>query len=258
MTIDPKRRAIDLSVEVPGTPETVWEAIATGPGISSWFIPCTVDEREGGDVIMDFGPAGQAPARVTVWDPPNRVVFQDAGRPIAYEWLVEARDGGSCIVRLVNSGFGEGADWDAEFDGMTEGWKIFMRNLRLHLSHFAGQPVRTIVPMGVAEGPNHAAFATLCDALGVPDDLSPGDSFVAAGPGVPELRGRVHDADRKPRVSTYHLLLDAPSPGTAFVAAEGDGDKVGVSIYLYLRGDAGMSVTDAWTPLFRERFPLGG
>jgi hypothetical protein len=29
------RRSVQVDVEVPGTPEEVWKAIATGPGISS-------------------------------------------------------------------------------------------------------------------------------------------------------------------------------------------------------------------------------
>jgi hypothetical protein len=33
------RRWVQVEVEVPGTPEEVWQAIATGPGISSWFVP---------------------------------------------------------------------------------------------------------------------------------------------------------------------------------------------------------------------------
>jgi hypothetical protein len=33
---------------------------------------------------------------------------------------IEARGGGTCIVRLVNSGFGTGGDWDDQFDAMTE------------------------------------------------------------------------------------------------------------------------------------------
>lgn len=61
-------RVIDLSVEVPGTPEQVWSAIATGPGISSWFIPHEVAEHEGGKVVMDFrrrrGPVERVPRRV--------------------------------------------------------------------------------------------------------------------------------------------------------------------------------------------------
>ena len=35
-----------FEVEVPGTPEQVWEAIATGPGISAWFMPADVDRRQ--------------------------------------------------------------------------------------------------------------------------------------------------------------------------------------------------------------------
>ena len=50
------RRSIQVEVEVPGTPEEVWQAIATGPGISSWFVPTTCDEREGGQEINTFGP----------------------------------------------------------------------------------------------------------------------------------------------------------------------------------------------------------
>ena len=33
------RRSISVEVEVPGTPEEVWDAIATDPGISKWFVP---------------------------------------------------------------------------------------------------------------------------------------------------------------------------------------------------------------------------
>src|SRR4051812_45796727 len=32
------RRSVQVEVEDPGTPEEVWQAIATGPGISSWFV----------------------------------------------------------------------------------------------------------------------------------------------------------------------------------------------------------------------------
>ena len=44
----PGTRAIDLEIEVPGTPEEVWEAVASGPGITAWFVPAKVDGRVGG------------------------------------------------------------------------------------------------------------------------------------------------------------------------------------------------------------------
>ena len=48
-------RAIRLEVDVPGTPEEVWATVATGPGITSWFVPSTVEERDGGAIAMHFG-----------------------------------------------------------------------------------------------------------------------------------------------------------------------------------------------------------
>ena len=52
------RRSVQVEVEVPGTPEEVWQAIATGPGISAWFVPTEVVERDGKPVAVksNFGP----------------------------------------------------------------------------------------------------------------------------------------------------------------------------------------------------------
>ena len=52
------RRSVQVEVEVPGTPEEVWQAIATGPGISSWMVTAEFEERDGKPVAvkMNFGP----------------------------------------------------------------------------------------------------------------------------------------------------------------------------------------------------------
>jgi uncharacterized protein YndB with AHSA1/START domain len=252
-------RTIDLSVEVPGTPEEVWNAIATGPGISSWFIPCGVEEREGGAVTMDFGSYGEETAKVTAWEPPRRVVFEgpggkDDGRTLAYEWLVEARGGDTCVVRLVNSGFGAGAEWDGDYDGMSQGWRLFLENLRLHLTHFRGQHARALTPMAQVPGPNAAAWEAHCTAIGVSPDLQAGDRLLATGDGVPPLAGVVDIAERSESISQYRLLLEAPTKGTAFVAAEGGGDQVTVSVWLYLYGDE-VPGEDRWAAWFAEHHP---
>lgn len=251
-------RVIDLSVEVPGTPEEVWRAVATGPGISSWFIPHEVAEHEGGAVTMNFGPAfGKETATVEAWEPPHRVVFRGpAEQSLAYEWLVEAKDGGTCVVRLVNSGFGSGADWDGQYDGMTEGWQLFMENLRLHLTHFAGERAQAVIPVGMTPGPNRQAFSALCDALGISAELERGDRVTTSGPDVPAVAGTLQATKRIAKVSAYFLLLDAPMRGTAFLAAEGDGDQVSVCAYLYLYGGDVSSDEAEWTAFVAERFPM--
>jgi uncharacterized protein YndB with AHSA1/START domain len=250
-------RVIDLSVEVPGTPEEVWRAIATGPGISSWFVPHEVDEREGGGVRMDFGGGLAEAATVTAWEPPRRIVMTGEGdRALAFEWLVEARDGGTCVVRLVNTGFGAGEDWDADFHGMSEGWPLFLENLRLHLTHFRGRTARAVIPTAMVPGTRDGAFEQLCAALGVPTDLAVGDRLEASAPGAPPLAGVVAGTARTAGARGYFLVVDSPAPGTAFLAAEGAGDQVGVSLWLYLYGPDAAGLTDVWTPFvtaFGER-----
>src|SRR5262245_39395093 len=237
--MDDDRRAIELEVEVSGTPEEVWRAIATGPGISSWYVPHTVEGREGGAAMASFGPGPemQVPGRVAVWEPPRRIVF-DGGEGVgglAFEWLVEARDGSHCVVRLVNTGFGDGGEWDDQYDGMTEGWQLFLLNLRLHMQHFAGQTATSALPVGQWAGPREEAFTRLTDALGIPSAPAVGDRVAVSAPGAPALAGTVAAA------APWRLavVVDEPAPGTAMLAVEGEGDPVNVSVWSYLYGPDG-------------------
>jgi uncharacterized protein YndB with AHSA1/START domain len=231
------RRAIELEVEVPGTPEEVWRAIATGPGISSWYVPHEVDERLEGTAIASFGegPEMQVPGRVAAWEPHRRVVFDggEGAGGLAFEWLIEARDGGTCIVRLVNSGFGTGDDWDDQYDAMQDGWGLFLFNLQLHLEHFAGQTATAVLPSANWTGPQTSAWTTLTDLLGVPSAPTVGDVVSIGGPDGPHLVGTV----ARTRPWNMALLVEQPAPGTAFIAAEDVGGQISVSIWAYLYGD---------------------
>ncbi len=242
------RTRIELEIEVPGTPEQVWEAIATGPGISSWYVPHTVEEREGGAASARFGEGDDmvAPGRVAAWEPPERVVFDGGeGEPgLAFEWLVEAKDGGSCVVRLVNTGFGRGGPWDDMYDGMQEGWRMFLLNLQLHLTHFAGRHAVSMLPGAHWPGPRTRAWSWLADELGLVVPAEVGSEVKLGGGDGPELAGTVVDVAPH-RIS---LLLDQPAPGTAFVAAEGGDEGVEVSVWCYLYGDQAPSVIERDRP----------
>ena len=232
-------RSIELEIEVPGTPEEVWRAIATGPGITSWYVPHTVDEQEGGSASARFGsgPEMEVPGRVAAWDPPHRVVF-DGGEGVgglAFEWLVEARDGGTCIVRLVNSGFGGGGEWDDHYDAMTEGWKMFMGNLLLHLTHFSGQSASVALPGATRPGSGEAAWTSLRTALGIPGGTAVGDRIDVSATDAPSLGGIV--AEVTPTRVT--VVVDDPAPGTALITAEEMGDVAQLSVWSYLYGADG-------------------
>ena len=71
---------IDLETTLPAGPEQVWEAIATGPGIDSWFMGRNeVEPREGGAVAMDTG-GQRAEAEVTASEPGTSFATRDSER----------------------------------------------------------------------------------------------------------------------------------------------------------------------------------
>jgi len=94
---------------------------------------------------------------VTGWEPPRRfatggVRWEPAqdGPPaeLATEWTVEARDGGTCVVRMVISGFGSGAAWDNEIDGMSSGMRAALDSLRGYLGARAAMaPARVLAAL---------------------------------------------------------------------------------------------------------------
>jgi len=249
-------RAIDLEVEVEGTPEQVWQAIATGPGVTAWYMPMTIDGRPGGTATLHLeGPS--YPATIDGWEPGRRFRYTAEGdRALAFEFLVEARSGVTCVVRVVNSGFGEGDDWDAEYDAMQQGWPLFLRVLQLHLAHFPGQPCAPVLLQGMGVPSRDETWASLLDAVGLGSVvLHPGAAVTLRAPAAPDLTGTVDSVSRH----AAWFLLDGPGPGVAFLAAEGDGPWTSVSAWCYLYG-AGAEATAAavappWRAHVAERFP---
>ena len=234
-------RAIDLSVEVIGDVETVWRAVATGPGISSWYVPHTVEERAGGAGVASFGPEPemQIAGRVAVWEPPHRIVF-DGGEGVgglSFEWTVEPHDHNTCTVRLHNAGF---ADGDPQYDAMVDGWKLFMANLQLHLEHFAGQTATSALPMVMWPVTPEEGWEILTGGLGINQMPAVGDRLDVAADADTKLGGTVIDTGPR-RIC---LLADTPAPGTAFLTSEDGGGFTMVSVWLYLYGPDGAAAAE--------------
>jgi uncharacterized protein YndB with AHSA1/START domain len=232
-------RSVQSEAEVPGTPEEVWQAIATGPGISSWFVPTQVEERAGGAVQSNFGPGMESAATITEWQPPLRFVAesQDLGPsapPVATEWIVEARHGGTCTVRVVHRWFASTDDWDAQFEGHTHGWQAFFRILRLYLRHFSGQPCTAFQLMGMAPEPSAEAWAVLASALGLSG--AEAGQHVTSAAGAPALSGIVEGVGI-PEYPELLIRLEQPAPGVAHLFPLPMGGAVYLPIRLYLYGE---------------------
>ena len=108
-----------VEVEIPGTPEDAWQAIATGPGISSWLMPTTIEESGGKPIAATstVGAGMEARATVTAWGAPRKGC--GGAPPIATDGSVEARAGGACIVRVVNRPFSSKDEWDNQLMELT-------------------------------------------------------------------------------------------------------------------------------------------
>jgi uncharacterized protein YndB with AHSA1/START domain len=256
-----KLRTIENAIEVSGSPEQVWQAIATGPGITCWFMPAEVEEREGGTVSFDMGPGMAASGVVRAWDPPRRLAYEEdwtgydgasIGK-LASEFTVEARAGGTCVVRLVSNLFTSTGDWDKELDDLHKGWNDYFENLRLYLAHFPGQRCSTLMVTGHAAGSPTEAYAALLRALGT-GAVSIGQTM-ASGPAAPKLAGTVE------RQGPRELLirLSEPAAGTALVFSYQYGKKAVVNVHAYLYGDdapaAAARETSRWEAWMQERFP---
>jgi uncharacterized protein YndB with AHSA1/START domain len=253
------RRSVQAEVEVPGTPEQVWAAIATGPGISSWFVPSEVDGREGGIAVSHFGPGTSmdSVAKITAWDPPRRFAAETQEGPgtVATEWIVETRSGDACVVRVVHSWFASSDEWDDQFEGHTYGWAVFFRILRLYLLHFRGQPCSPFQLMGVAPEPTSAAWSRLVGALGITAPAV-GDRVTTVA-GNSELAGVVESAGA-PQAPELLIRLDRPAPGLAHFAAYPMQGQVYLGMRFFLFGEeaapAAARTSSDWNAWLQERF----
>jgi uncharacterized protein YndB with AHSA1/START domain len=257
------RRSIQVEVEVPGTPEEVWQAIATGPGISSWFAPAEFEERDGKPVAvtLNFGPGMESRSVVTAWDPPRMFANEADGwfpgsPPIATEWSVEARAGGVCVVRVVQSLFASTDDWDNQLIGTESGTPGFFRILRIYLTHFRGQRSAFMQFMAPVAGTAADAWATLTAALGF-NGVGAGQGW-AVPAGVPALGGVVEHVSQSPPGAL--LRLDQPGPGTAALFTMKFGGSVMAAFSFYLYGDQAAATVAREMPLWQawiqERFPM--
>ena len=257
------RRSIAVEFEVPGTPEEVWQAIATGPGIASWFVPTEFAERDGKPVAVqyNFGPGIEIRGVVTAWDPPRIFAAQGEGMggspPMASEWSVEARAGGVCLVRIVHSLFASTDEWDDQLEGAKFGWSGFLAILRIYLKHFRGQRSAIMQVTAPVAGTDAEAWEALTSALGV-KGLSVGERWTTPA-GASPLGGVVEYLTENPYDAL--LRLDKPGPGIAALGAvtyPGGQGMVGMNLYLY--GDQAAATlaneTPLWQAWIQERFPM--
>jgi hypothetical protein len=155
--------SVQVEVEVPGTPEEVWAAIATGPGVSSWFMPADVDSHVGGT-----GPRILAPAWIRwrrfycVGIPPCIGLRPERGR----SWVLNAptlRDRmdrrkrgrvGTCVspAWCTVCSARDKDDWTISSPAIDIRLADLLPRPGMYRTHFSGRPCSAIHLVGFAPG----------------------------------------------------------------------------------------------------------
>lgn len=130
-------RDIDLSIDLPASPDVVYRAISEGDEIAKWFAPrARTDEKS---IFLSWGEGMEIEEPISMREPGRRLKYAFGEAPSEVEWTVTPR-GALTTLRLVHTGFSTAPDADESFESHARGWRIFMLNLKHYLTRHAGQP----------------------------------------------------------------------------------------------------------------------
>lgn len=233
-------RQVVKETVIAATPDEVWQALTDARELTRWFpVEARVEPGLGGSIWLSWGEGAGGEAPITAWEPGRRFGWTETRGPIklAVDFHLEARDGGT-VVRVVQSGFGDGLEWDDEFHMVTGGWAYFMTHLKWYLERHRGIPrdlisfrEKVTLPrddvfgrlvaiannLGAASFVNSPAsgqagftIASLNDAI-LFVEIEPGDDSCRGGfwlstYGLGEQLAKVRDRF----TTTYRLALDLP------------------------------------------------
>jgi uncharacterized protein YndB with AHSA1/START domain len=206
------RRAFAIEIEMGATPEEVWRALTEPAELVRWFpLEAEVAPGPGGRVVWSWGGDWRWESAIEAWEPGRRLLlgqlaerpFDAEGRPlaagtveaakIAMEFTLDRAGGGATRLRLVHSGFGRGAAWDDELDGISHGWTCELRGLAHYLERHRGRDRFVGRAYTSSALPPEELFDRLLGPAGfqlAPPAPAPGAAYEVEGAGV-RFRGEV-------------------------------------------------------------------
>ena len=186
----PKPRAFDMTLEIDASQQDVWDALTKAEELVRWFpLQAEVTPGVGGSMRWAWGDSWNGIVRIDAWDPPRllRLVDENArpydvnGKPVAADKASGSRvvvdvtletSGGRTTLRLVHSGFGTGAAWDDEVDGVSAGWQYELRSLRHYVTRHRGRARAVAHARGSVAMPAGEVWSRLTSANGITVDAA--------------------------------------------------------------------------------------
>ena len=111
----------------------------------------------------------------------------------ALEFIIEARDGGTAVLRYVHSGIMT-EDWDNQYDSADQHTDFYLHTLGQYLRYFDGRPVTYVAAEGPDASKAPGSFDALRGALGLAGPGAAGDPVRLTLPGLDPLEGVVNYA----------------------------------------------------------------
>ena len=194
-------RRYEMEIEIDAPRDAVWRALVEAREIERWFAPtASSDERAGGRLEWRWGDQCVWEQTIEALQPGRHLRTRYASgvpdgrggrRPLFVDFHLHG-DRGTTTLRLVHSGFGPEAEFDAEYDGIRGGWPVELRSLRLYLERHRGRDRQIAWAKRSVALPPDAAWRQLGTALAVAGlpALAEGGAYELDVPGAGVIRGR--------------------------------------------------------------------
>jgi len=152
-----KPRTVETTVVIEASVEDVWKALTEAADLVRWFpLEAQVTPGVGGSFRLSWRGNWEWNMRTVVWEPGRHVRFVQEqtppydveGKPLSGDKAPPVEltldffltgEGGGTRLRVVHSGFGQGAAWDHELEGVGRGWNLELAGLRHYLRRHKGK-----------------------------------------------------------------------------------------------------------------------
>lgn len=263
MTTQTKGRTVERTLTIKAPPEVVWKALTEAEELKRWFpTDARTKPGKGGLIWISWGAPWEGECAIDIWEPGRHLrtawpwsggsePFDKGTKPVLYvDYFLEGK-GGETTLRLVHSGFGMGAEWDTEYEGVSNGWNFELRSLRHYIERHLGKDRRVVwsrkrTPLEREEVwrrlTNPAAFAV----TPAPTTLKEGGAYTMRTPWGDKLEGETR-VSSPPIVfaGTVRALNDAlVRLEISTCANEKDADKSEVWFWLSMWGVAKEKVAE--------------
>ena len=264
-------RQFETQIEIAASRDAVWQAIASDAELRRWFSPeASTELKVGGEIVWEWKGHHRWPQRIEILEPGRRLrtrydsaVDDESGgkKPLFIDFLLEG-EGGTTTLRLVQSGFGSEAGFDGEYDGISRGWPVELRSLRLYLERHAGKDRRLAFASVDIDLGSTAAWERLTSQEGI----NCGSAVESMAEGAP-FRFETTDGDvfsgRALACHAREFCGDAESHGGAFlrISVEEWAGKTHVWCWLgaYDHGEAKLSALQTrWEAMLKRLFAGDG